>query len=515
MIARRSVLRAGAGAAGLGLVGATGPDAAGATVPVGANGPRGKVPWDRLRDALHGDLVLSGEPAYAHARQLALAQFDGVGPQGVAYCVSARDVAGCLRFAQEHGLTTATRSGGHSYGGYSTTHGLIVDVSRMNRVRPGERSVRIGPGAQAVDAMSALAPHDLQIVSGLCPTVCPGGYLLGGGIGHQTRKFGLGSDRMVSAEVVLADGRIVRASADEEPDLFWALRGGGGGNFGIVTDFEVLPTRAPTMNNYTLAWKAEHFPEVAAAWQEWIGEADTDLAGSLGVMLDDSQPDAVPQVLVTGAHLGRAEALREALDSLVSAVGSRPSDRQETGELPYAQAMMQTFGCTELSTEECHREGGSGGGRLPREQFVLDRNRLATQSLPDDAVKALFAAHAADRRTGQMRYLNFMALGGRANVPARTDTAYVHRDARLFVGYSVGLSAQHAGEEDRRAARAWIDHAFAVLTPHSSGEAYQNFIDPALECWESAYYAENYERLRRVRRRYDPSHFFTFPQAVA
>ncbi|WP_345945366.1 FAD-binding oxidoreductase [Streptomyces albus subsp. chlorinus] len=513
MIRRRSLLRAGAGAAGLGLVGAGGYDALGVAGRPGTAARQ--VPWDRLRKALRGDLVLPGEPDYTRAKQLALAQFDSVSPQGVAYCTTALDVAACLRFAQEHGLRTATRSGGHSYGGYSTTQGLVIDVSRMNRVRPGERTVRLGPGAQSVDVMTALSPHNLQVVSGLCPTVCPGGYLLGGGIGFQTRKFGLGSDRLVSAEIVLADGRVVRTSANEEPDLFWALRGGGGGNFGIVTDFEVLPTRVPTMNNFTLVWQADHFPEAAAAWQSWIDEAGNDLACSLGVMIDDSKPDTVPQVLVTGSHLGKAEVLREALDALVSAVGRPPSGRQETGELPYAKAMMQTFGCADYSTEECHRQGGTPEGRIPRERFVLDRNRLASEPLSGSAVADLFAAHQADRRPGQMRYLNLMALGGRANEPGRTETAYVHRDTRLFVGYSVGLSADHAGEEDQRAARAWIDRAFDALTPHSNGEAYQNFIDPALGSWESAYYAENYERLRKVRRHYDPDHFFRFPQAIA
>jgi FAD/FMN-containing dehydrogenase len=190
---------------------------------------------DRL---LKGDVVQRGAPGYNAARVVYDTRYDAVKPQAIAYCESLADVQKTVRWARWHRVHIVPRSGGHSYGGYSTTSGVIVDVTRMHAISltAGSRAA-VGAGARLIDVYAALAARGRTIPAGTCPTVGIGGLAQGGGIGMSARKFGLTCDNLLEATVVLADGRAVVANAHSHPDLYWALRGGGGGNFGIVTRF--------------------------------------------------------------------------------------------------------------------------------------------------------------------------------------------------------------------------------------------------------------------------------------
>lgn len=284
---RRNLLRAG---------GAT--VAGGAAVAVlpgishGSTGRRRRDRWETLRGRLTGRLVLPSDEGYDLSRQSHYAMYDTVRPQAVAQCETTADVQECVRFATEQGIPLRVRSGGHNFAGWSIGEGLVVDLFRMKNVSvtAGGSTVHVGPGSTSIETISALEPHGLQLPTGTCPTVAPGGFLTGGGIGHQTRKFGLGSDRLVSARVVLADGRAVLASEREHPDLFWALAGGGGGNYGIVTDFELRPVDAPSMVFYQSMWSVDRAPEVLAAWQRWIADAPDDLGSMIALV----RPRAAP-----------------------------------------------------------------------------------------------------------------------------------------------------------------------------------------------------------------------------
>ncbi|MFF9003963.1 FAD-binding protein [Streptomyces achromogenes] len=200
-IDRRTLLRAGAGVAALAMTGASQEFAGTRTA--------GIPPWEALRDHLDGTLVLPYEAGYARARQQYWSEFDSVLPEGVAYCASARDVATCLLFAQDHGLPVAPRSGGHSPAGYSTTAGLVIDVSRLNTIAVNPSTVTVGAGVQQIDALSLLALGGLALTGGSCPTVGVAGFVQGGGYGLLTRSYGMACDRLVSAEAVLTDGRTV------------------------------------------------------------------------------------------------------------------------------------------------------------------------------------------------------------------------------------------------------------------------------------------------------------------
>ncbi|GAA2974017.1 FAD-binding oxidoreductase [Actinokineospora diospyrosa] len=490
-----------------------------AALATGFPGPaRASTRWDRLRRALSGPLVLPGEARYPVAKRLAAAQFDSLNPSAIAYCASSRDVQECLRFAAHEGTGFAVRSGGHSFTGWSSGRGLVIDVSGVDSVSvragsAGPRTVRIGPGATAVDATAALAPHGLSVASGLCPTVAQGGFVSGGGLGWQTRLVGPASDRVVSARVVLADGRVVRASRHEEPELFWALRGGGGGNFGVVTEFELAPTAVTRVATFSLSWPWDAAQRVIAAWQEWIEHSPPELATGMGVLLNDAATGSAPITVASGAYFGSLEQAEAAVSAFVSAVGVAPIARR-VEEMAYDKALMRLFGCADKTTAQCDLVDHNPEATLPRQQYIHHRSRMFSSPWPRSGIEDALAAFDANRRAGQYRWLGMLALGGNANSVPADATAYVHRDASFFSVYSVGLNVPDPNAEERAAATAWVDRGFAAIDPHSTGHTYLNYPDISLPDWRDAYYGANYRRLARAKRHYDPHGLFRLPHAI-
>ena len=460
-----------------------------------------------------GQVVLPGDPTYATALQLDNGFFDTIQPAAIAYCANAADVATCLRFAQDQGIATAVRSGGHSAAGYSTTTGLVLDVSRLNQVSIGTTTVTVGPGVQGVDILNTLSPVGLATITGSCPTVCAGGYVQGGGIGPLSRKFGVACDRLVSADVVLADGRCVRCSAGHEPDLFWALRGGGGGNFGVVTRFELLPTTVTRMVTFSLVWPGARAAAMIAAYMPWLATVSTDLTANVTIVNQNAAPGSQPIALVSGGWLGDPGGLASLLDELTSAVGAAPLNRAMTDQ-SYHDAMMAQYGCATLTVEACHRTGANPAALLPRHSFVVDRGRLLGGSLDSTAIDQLVTAYLADPADGQFRVLSITGLGGQINTVPTTATAYPHRSAQYYLNVTAGLNSYTPTPDQQAAAQMWADGGFAVAARYGDGQGMVNFIDPRLPDWRRAYYAGNYERLVRVKQHYDRHDFFRFPQSI-
>jgi FAD/FMN-containing dehydrogenase len=511
-LSRRAVLGlVAASAVGALTGGASGPtgSAAGSIARRGGGGPD----WDSLRRHLDGDLILPSDPRYGQAREQSLAQFDNTNPVAVAYCESAKDVRTAIAFAQNHDVHAVPRSGGHSFGGYSTTTGMILDVSRLNQVAIHGEHVTIGAGTQQVDALAALTPHGLALASGLCPTVGAGGYIQGGGIGLQTRKFGMACDRLVSAEVVLADGRVVRASARAHPDLFWALRGNGGGNYGVVTSYTLRPVERDTLVGYRLIWLGDA-AAVIEKWQDWVIAAPSDLS-SLLLTRVRNPPTPETVVIISGAWYGAIEDLNLLVDQLVGEVGVTPRTRVVAAS-SVRDTMMAVYGCATLTVAQCHRAGTSPDAQVPRAYHYHTRSRMYDAAVPradvDDLVAVL--TDPAKSTPAQDRLLYFEALGGAANQPARTDTAYVHRTTKMLTGVTAQLIDANYTADDVALGESWLADGFAVLDRHSLRESYQNYMDPALEDWRRDYYAENYPRLVRVKRAYDPHGFFRFARGI-
>ncbi|HLL37839.1 MAG TPA: FAD-dependent oxidoreductase [Streptomyces sp.] len=507
MHTRRTILRAGAGA-GLALTASA--VAAGGVTAAQASAA-GAADFGGLGSRLQGDLVLPGDSRYAFAKQNQFAEFDAVNPTAVAYCETPADVQACVNFARDKGISVRTRSGGHNYRGWSTGEGLVVDVSRLRHATVGSTTVRVGPGLQSIDALHALAPHGKQVIAGTCPTVCPGGFLSGGGIGYQTRKFGMGSDRLRSVQLVLADGRLVRASANQYSDLFWGLRGGGGGNFGIVTEFEVAPIAAPTMVFFNTTWSWDKAEEVFAAWQTWQLTSSVNLGSALIFMLPDAAPGAVPEIIVTGGYHGPESEAIAALNQLTALVGAQPTSRFHS-DLPYHEAMKTAYGCGDLTQDQCHREGTGPDALLHRTGWLREAYRFFDRPFSASDLNRIITAWDGDRVAGQRRFLHCMAVGGNANRISPTATAFPHRTANFIVGFTTQLD-QPTNPDAEAAAEALVAKGAALLNPLGSG-AYVNFPGSDLPDWATQYYGGNYLRLKDVKRRYDPANFFRHPRSI-
>ncbi|WBB60291.1 FAD-binding oxidoreductase [Streptomyces sp. WMMC500] len=465
-----------------------------------------------MRKHLKGDVVLPSDQEYAYAKQGVLVEFDTVTPRAVVYCESARDVSTAVKFAGDNDIPVHTRSGGHSLSGWSTGQGMILDVSRLDHVAAGRRTVRLGPGIQSVDVLAELAPYDRQVVTGTCATIRMGGYISGGGIGFQVRKFGYGSDRLVSAQVVLSNGRVVRASEEEHSDLFWALRGGGGGNFGVVTDFEVRPVAAPSVVSFDSTWPWEKAQEIITAWQEWCYHGPRDLGSTLTVLLSNGAPGNVPIIRIHGAYHGPKSECERLLNELAATSGATPS--LHVVELPYDKGMKAVYGCEQFTLAECHRAGSNPDARIQRTPFLRERTRLLDRPTGSSGVADLLATYEANRRPGHTTYLYFTSLGGAGKDVPRDQTAFVHRGAEFFVACASLLPDPQPPAEEAEAAMVWPTRGFDVIDPLSSGESYLGFPNPDLEDWRESYYAENYSRLVSVKRRYDAPNFFRHPQSI-
>jgi FAD/FMN-containing dehydrogenase len=500
VISRRTFI--GSGTAALGL----------AAFPI-ASSAGASTPWSQLTRSFGGQLVLPSDPFYATAKQLELGNFDAVTPQAIAYCTSASDVSLAVRFAQDNTLPVAVRSGGHNYGGYSTGPGLVIDLSRMNAVTVGDGTVTIGPGAMNVDILNALAPHQLVVSEGGCPTVAAGGFLQGGGFGLLTRSTGMACDAVTSAQVVLADGRTVTASPTSNPDLFWAIRGGGGGNFGIVTRYSVTPHAGDQVLMTNLIFPYDRSPDVLHGVAQWLVDAPRTIGGGAYVVQADASPGTVPAVNVMLASRGTQDELTAEAARLLALTGA-PTTRQDAA-LTYQALEMLIFGCGGLTGDQCRRSEKTTTGVLTRPAYALERSRFGAAPFTAAQWTDVMSAFDAGRHSGQARYLDLHMFGGAANDPARTATAYVHRDSLFAVNYRAFINDPAAvTAENTASAKSWVDGGFATVDPLSNKESYQNWMDAELVDWKQSYYAENYARLAAVKRARDPYGFFRFAQGI-
>jgi FAD/FMN-containing dehydrogenase len=445
--------------------------------------------WNALERALEGDVVLPDSDGYERVRRPAMARFWDIRPAAVVRCRTPADVAETLAFTRRSGVHVAVRSGGHCFAGRSSTAGIVIDVAPMSAVAVADGVARIGAGARLADVYEALERHGLTIPAGCGPAVGIAGLTLGGGLGILGRKHRLTCDRLLAAQVVLADGRVVDCDEHHDADLFWALRGAGGGQFGVVTSLTFDPLPAPMATTFHLVWPHAAAAAAIAAWQEWAPDAPEELAASLQLAAA-GEAGTAPVVNVFGALLGDESDTVELLGGLVARVGADPESAAYS-RLPYREAKRAL--------------AGDGEEQRPRPQF--GKSELFRRALPADAIAELVRRHAAGRGAGEARELNFTPLGGAYNRVAADATAFAHRDERFVV--------EHVLNADAEAGREWVRESWATVHPWASGRVYPNFPDPELADWPRAYHGENYERLRRVKRAYDPERTFRFEQSIA
>lgn len=484
--------------------------------PVGATsvgGPPTDADWRAFGHTLTGKLVRPGSPAYAEAKRLFEPRFDSMHPQAVVECASVADVQRSIAFARRHAIHIAPRSGGHSYAGYSGGPGMVIDVSRLSRVSvdPASGVATVGAGARLIDIYDALANAGRALPGGTCPTVGIAGLALGGGQGVLGRELGLTCDAMTSVRMVTADGRRRHCDHRNEPGLFWASRGGGGGNFGIATSFTFRTTALMHLTTFTLDWPWSDARDVLRAWQHWGPHAPNALWSDCHLIWRPSGA----AVSVNGAYVGSRAGLNTQLSRLTSAVGSAPS-HSFVNALSYLDAMLLEAGCYGKSVASCHLPGRNPAGTLTRESSLVKSDFFGRPLTPGGIATVIDAVDR--RRTNPALHaapggLLLDAYGGAINrVPAGA-TSFVHRNAAFLGQYFVTLP-KDASPGLIGANRSWLQSFWRRMRPEASGFAYQNYIDPDLTDWQHAYYGKNLKRLVQVKAAYDPDNVFRFAQSI-
>jgi FAD/FMN-containing dehydrogenase len=434
--------------------------------------------------ALTGRIIWPQDPSYDEARQSFNARFSRF-PAAIVVCDNINDVGNAVRWAHQERVPLRARSGGHSYEAFSVADGgLVIDVGGLTDVDVdlSRGEAVIGAGVRMLDCYRRLWDHGVTIPAGACPGVGIAGLTLGGGIGFLSRQYGLTCDNLVAVELIDADGRTIRASEEKHPDLFWAMRGGGGGNFGIATAFTFRVHPIGDVVTCTVTWPWDDVAEVLDAWQRWAPFVDERLCVALAI----AHPSA-GTISATGLFTSSTAELPSLLEPLLQA-GTPGTPVIQS--LPYFTAVEQFAGPAITSVN------------------FKNASSLAYDPLPAEAIAILVehlrAAPFASALVG------FFPLGGAIATIDSITTAFVHRRALFDLQYQTYWWDDAAASTSI----AWVRDLRAAMVPYTTG-AYVNYVDADLLDWEHAYYGSNLPRLKQVKTDYDPDDVFHGPQTIA
>ncbi|HET7103636.1 MAG TPA: FAD-binding oxidoreductase [Terracidiphilus sp.] len=446
-----------------------------------------------LRKVFRGELLQPADAAYDAARKVHNGMIDRH-PKLIARCCDVADVMAAVRFGRERDMLTAVRGGGHNAGGFGVCdNGLVIDLSRLKgiRVDPAARTVRVEGGCVWADVDHATHAFGMATPSGTVGSTGVAGLTLGGGIGHLTRTYGLTIDNLLSADMVLADGSFVATSEKEHPDLFWAIRGGGG-NFGVVTSFLFRLHPVSVVSAGPTFWPLDQAPQVIRAYREFIAQAPEDVSGFLAFM-------NVPPVPLFPEHLHNqtvcaviwcstatpenaekaTKPMRSVGQPLLDHVGPMPFPALQTLFDPLLAPGLQMYWRADFLKE------------------LSDASITVHQRYAEKIPAGLSLAH-------------MYPINGATQRVDRADTAFRYRDC-LVAGVIVGIDPDPKNKET---ITAWTKEYFDALHPFSAGGAYVNFMMDEGQDRIRASFGENYDRLARIKKTYDPSNFFRVNQNI-
>jgi hypothetical protein len=451
-----------------------------------------KMQFDELAANLLGDLLTPDSPDYDDTRAVYNAMIDKR-PSAIAMCVDAADVQTCVNFARDNGVPLAIRSGGHNAGGLgSVDDGLVINLSKMRgiRVDPKTKTVRVQAGCRWGDVDHATHAYGLAVPAGIISTTGCGGLTLGGGLGHLTRKYGLTIDNLLEADVVLADGSMVVASADENPDLYWALRGGGG-NFGVVTSFLFRGNPVHTIFGGPTLWELDRTEEIMKWYRDFILEAPEELTGFFAFL-------TVPPGPPFPEHLH--------LKKMCGVVWCYSGDLANAEELfaPVRELEPDLYGVGEMPLPMLNAAFDPiyppGHQWYWRADFF---NEISDESIVEHA------KWGAAMPTMQSS-MHLYPIDGAAHRVGGDETPWAYRDAN-WAGVIVGVDPDPATAETLR---DWAVGYYDAVHPYSSGGAYINFMMEEGQERVQASYRGNYDRLAEIKAKYDPNNLFKVNQNI-
>lgn len=478
-----------------------------------------RLPRERLKQAqirLHGWIVLPGSPDYDADRKLFNPAFDPY-PIVIVYCVVESDVAIALQLAQDLVLPFTVRSGGHCTAGFSAGFGALIDVSHLNDVAvdTATSTATVGTGCTFDKLDATLGPYKLHVPGGECPDVCIGGYLQGGGYGFTSVTFGMNCDNAIELRAMLADGTIVTANAGVNSDLWWAMRGGTGGNFGVLLSVKYRLQPVQPMFGWALIWPLQTPTDFANATGALMLLQSNYMGSSLPAALNIQvslcyQPGTqgglppgsplYPYLMVRGLYVGSARAGQAAIQPLCNLPGAF---LQWTEVAPFST----------LNTDLLNKPYGMPclppDSPMPCEDKA---SRYVTQPLTSNQWLALLQLYV--QAPNQITYFYMEFYGGAINAmpayPAHGCNAFVHRAS----AYNAVMDVFWFNDDEKAAAEAFLADWMNLMAPVWNGEIYQNY--PRLDepTYANAYWGDAQAGLYAVKCKYDPGHAFRFAQEV-
>jgi FAD/FMN-containing dehydrogenase len=510
---RRDFLRTGTGALGAAAVTGLPRLPAGPARPVSPARPgRARLtraqldnpPVEDLRRRLTGRLLLPADGGYDAATQPANGRFSGTRPVAVVLCATVGDIVACVNWAREFGVRPVARNGGHSYAGFSTTTGLLIDVGALNSVIVDESggTATVGGGALNGDLFAATIGGPFFLPVGTCLGVGVGGLTLGGGIGYTTHSAGLTCDHLRASEIITAAGDQLELTAARHSDLFWACRGGAGGSFGINTSFtfDLHPVPRAPVTYYRFDYRgADAAAAVLTTFHEVLAGAPAAFNGvamAQATPVGAGGPREAIDVFTRGQYLGPASELRDIVAPLRKLRGLTAAT---VTSMPFWDA-QRIFASDEAPV---HSFG--------------DISRYAPAPIPSRTVQQVVDLLArcpsrTDDANGAFWSLGWIG-GDVVNSVGRTQTAYVHRDM-LTLLRPTPVWPDDAPPSVGRGLIAWTSEMVDIIAPVTAAESYQNFPNRLIRDWQREYYAENFPRLVRVKSRYDPANLFRNEQSI-
>ena len=450
-----------------------------------------------LASAVKGGVLLPDDPFFGDIARPNNLRFSTL-PTAIARCASDQDVQACVAWVRKHNFRFAVRSGGHNYAGFSTTPGLLIDMTQMNAVAPQPGSdglVKVGGGVINSMVYKALERMNRTITHGRCDTVGAAGFLLGGGIGFNMRLLGMGSDLLQSTSIVTADGALHADIGEGGPgkDLFWACRGGAGGNFGINTSFTLKTAKADPVTFFNITWTAD-VEEVLYTLLKRLPDAPPEFGSKISATVPalgagDRQ--------ITLSILGQLHRCNTTVEAIFGPVLEKASQKTIRKDLPYWQAQDLL---SEFTYPYFYQEKSS---------------YMKADGITPDAVAAMFRLARRMPGTCMANSFKFFQVGGKVNATAADATAYVHRGYDWLFSSEVNWWDKKDPKARVEENLAWQEVFYAdVNKATKAAGAFQNFPDPSLKDWAGAYYGANYARLRQVKTAYDKSDLFTYGQGI-
>ncbi len=460
----------------------------------------------KAHPALDGRWIEPGQEGFAMAAWPNNARWGGVYPGAIAMCLNERDVQRCITWAREDNKTFLIRSGGHNYAAFSTAPkgfvgpDLLIDVKPMNHVDVDwdKQEVTVYGGASNQDVANALRERQYAVPSGRCPTVGTSGLVLGGGWGFAATHSGLTCDSLVGTRIVLADGTAKAINENQNEDLFWAVRGGGGGNFGVHTSFTFKLHKVQNVTTFNIVFRPGKQVELLTKLQsiqndESIVQKLSTRSKARPMEAGENPPRDRIVVETLGLYWGPESELLEILAPLFKIQGTLSKDIYE---VDYWRARDY------LLTDD------------PVGMYQI-KNSYVQESLSEDALENMLK-WMTRWPGGSLRQDNMgilFAIGGQVKKVGRSDTAYVHRNSNYI--YEMEASWSPIDKPLLVAKqRAWLAAYFADMQRYVQHESYVNFPDRELPDWQHRYYGCNLSRLSRVKEKYDPNHVFKFAQSI-